>query len=296
MFKLNHHYGYDPRDFELEVVGYSGEFEALVKCPNPDHQDNNPSACFNTETGLLYCFSCGFGANALQLAAKIGLNDLPVKLPLLKPKIDSEQLWKEFIKLKPAFGNKYLESRGVNDLNVFKFDIRESNKGVVFLFKDYSGKLVGAQLRQYEKTPKYLTFGQKILFPENQVLEFDKDQPIYLTEGVFGAIRGYNAGLQTLAVIGAMIKQETIGFLNNWGKIYGLFDNDFAGYLAGARLLKFVPNARIITPGCEADEISIDEWKTLTTTRTLTRSIADLAKLSGNERKFNSYVHRDSKL
>jgi DNA primase len=289
MLKPNHTYGYDAQELGLEICGHSGNNELIVRCPNPDHNDTNPSACFNSESGLLFCFSCSFSCNASYLAGKAGV-ELPVKKPLPKFKSDSEELWRSFNKLKPAFNNPYLKNRGVTDANVLTFDIRESNKGVVFLFKDYSNHLVGAQLRQYEGKPKYLTFGQRIVYPEYKIPEFDKDQPIYLTEGVFGAIRGYNAGLQTLAVIGAMVKRETVGFLNNWSKIYGLFDNDLAGYIAGARLLKFVPRASIIIPGAESDELNLEEWRTIASTHKLTRSIKDLAELSGDSSKFYKYI------
>lgn len=40
---------------ELEAVGRW----LRIPCPHPDHEDSNPSAYVNAETGLGHCFSCG---------------------------------------------------------------------------------------------------------------------------------------------------------------------------------------------------------------------------------------------
>lgn len=281
------HWGYDARDLNLVVKGYSGNNEVLVKCPNPDHSDHNPSASFNTETGLLYCFSCGYSANIAKLQALAGV--FVEKKPTTYSKPDSEQLWKDFHKLPKAYGNSYLKSRNVTDVTVDEFDIRQSNKGVVFLFKDTKSKIVGCQLRQYENKPKYLTFGERILFDSAKLRTYNPDKPIYLTEGVFGMIRGYKSGFQTLATIGAMIKESTLEPIINWPKIYGVFDNDLAGEIAACRLLKFIPTAKIIL-GATADEMSYAEWKNIHSSYLTTRNILDIIRLSKEPDKLRKYV------
>ncbi len=282
-------YGYDPKTFNLTVKGYSGQNEVIVKCPNPQHTDNNPSACFNTDSGLLFCFSCGYSANITQLSSLAGFLYIPSKTPKPDYKKDSENLWKDFEKLGVAYNDNYLINRGVTEQNIKDFDIRKMNKGIVFLFRDSENHLTGCQIRQYYSKPKYLTFGKRSLWDLRKLNTYDRNEPVYLTEGVFGAIRGYNAGKQTLAVIGAMIKQETVKELAYYPRVIGLFDDDLAGYIAGARLLKYVPQAKIIIPGCEADELSIDEWSKIDD-RQKTKSIVELAKRSGNKKEFYKYV------
>lgn len=282
-------YGYDVKTLNLTVRGYSGNNEVIVKCPNPSHDDSNPSACFNTDKGVLFCFSCSFSANIIQLSNMAGITFVPSKTKLPYYKKDTEDLWFDFKNLKSAKGDEYLKSRGVTDKNVEQFDIRKYKNGVVFLFHNQKGKFVGCQIRQFYGKPKYLTFGERILWDLNKLKDYSKEQPIFLTEGVFGAIRGFNAGKQTLAVIGAMIRQDSLIPIKNYPKIFGLFDNDFAGYVAGARLLKFIPQSKIIVPGLESDELSISEWRGIEIKET-TKSIIDLSKLSGDIKGFMRYV------
>ena len=281
------HWGYDARDLNLSIKGYSGNNEVLVGCPNPEHLDHNPSASFNTETGLLYCFSCGYSANIAKLQALAGV--FVEKKPASYSRPDSEQLWKEFYKLPYAYDNNYLQSRLLTNSIVKLFNIRQFKDGIVFLFKDTKSKFVGCQLRQYENKPKYLTFGERILFDLTKLKNYTPDKPIYLTEGVFGAIRGYQSGFQTLATIGAMIKESTLEPIVNWPKIYGVFDNDLAGEIAACRLLKFIPTAKIIL-GATADEMSYEQWKDLHNSYVTTRNILDIIKLSKEPDKLRKYV------
>lgn len=280
-------YGYDAQELGLEVVGHSGVNEILCKCPSGNHADNHASASFNTETGLLYCFSCSYSANAHQLAKKAGVKLEKKPMKYVRP--DCEQLWQDFYKLPHATGNKYLSSRQVDNTTIGVFDIRQSNKGIVFLFKDQKSKIVGCQLRQYDKTPKYLTFGERVLFDLSRFRYYFPDKPIYLTEGVFGMIRGYQSGFQTLATIGAMIKESTLEPILNWSKIYGVFDNDLAGSIAAVRLLKFVPQAKIII-GATADEMTYEQWKNIHNSYLTTSNILDIINLSKEPDKLRKYI------
>jgi len=251
-------YGYDAKELGLTVKGYSGNYETIVVCPNPHHNDHNPSACFNTYNGLLYCFSCGYTTNAYHLASEQGIKLEKREIVYSKP--DSEELWKEFEKAPLAKNNQYLQSRGLlSNAYVEYFDIRAVKQGVVFLFKNTRNKLIGCQIRQYIKTPKYLTFGERTIFDMTKIIQFNPSEPIYLTEGVFGMIQGYKYGFQTLATIGAMLKKSSLERLTNWSKIYGVFDNDNAGLEASKRLLSVLPQAKIIL-GATADEM---DWTNL---------------------------------
>lgn len=280
-------YGYDANELGLEVTGRSGLNEVLCKCPNPEHDDANPSASFNTETGLLYCFSCGYSANAYQLAKQAGVR--LEKKPIKHVKPDSEQQWKEFYKLPFADNNHYLKTRNVTNKEVNIFGIRETHNGIVFLFEDAKHNLIGTQIRQYSKKPKYLTFGERILYDLPMLVHYTPDRPIYLTEGIFGMIRGYQAGFQTLATIGAMIKESTLEPVLNWPKVYGMFDNDFAGYIAACRLLKFIPQAKVIL-GATADEMSKQQWLEVHQNYLTTGNILDIIELSGDKDKLRKYL------
>ena len=47
-----------------QEVGYtpSGQ-DYLIRCLNPEHDDNNPSLRVDRVTGIMHCFSCGFSGN-----------------------------------------------------------------------------------------------------------------------------------------------------------------------------------------------------------------------------------------
>lgn len=278
------HYGYDPRELELEVRGYTGNDEVICTCVNPEHHDSNPSACFNTSTGLFYCFACGYSANINQLSK---LQNVVVSKQLLKQvKPDSEQLWKEFFKAPLALDNEYLKSRNVDNFDVQTFDIQETKNGVLFGFHNLKGDNVGYQMRQYFRKPKYLTFGERVLYDIRQLKSYNPYKPIYLTEGIFGMIKGHHSNFQTLATIGAMIKETTLKPILNWPNVYGVFDNDIAGSIAAIRLLKFVPQAKVIL-GFTADT---NDWKDLHTSYVTTDSIFDIINLSNEPNKVRKYA------
>lgn len=42
--------------------------ELFFICPNPEHNDEHPTNCsINLNTGVFYCFACGFGGNLKDL-------------------------------------------------------------------------------------------------------------------------------------------------------------------------------------------------------------------------------------
>lgn len=47
----------------------TGEHSVLIRCPNPSHPDNNPSANCDLERGLFHCFSCDTSGDKYTLAA-----------------------------------------------------------------------------------------------------------------------------------------------------------------------------------------------------------------------------------
>lgn len=281
-------YGYDANELGLTVKGYSGNGEVIVTCPSPNHNDNNPSACFNTHTGLLFCFSCGYSANINMLSQLFNVSI--EKKSLSYTKLDSENLWQEFKRARLALDHKYLENRCVTNKEVNDFSIRKIKNGIVFLFHNLKGKFVGCQIRKTDNTtPKYLTFGERICYDLNKYKTYNPEKPIYLTEGVFGMIRGYQSGYQTLAVIGAMLKKESLDFLQNWRYIYGVFDNDLAGYQAGVKLLRILPQAKIVI-GATADEMSTNEWQNIHDDYLVTGDLLQIARLSGDKERVLRYV------
>jgi 5S rRNA maturation endonuclease (ribonuclease M5) len=61
------------RDFGFQIK-WSG-VEGIGRCPNPHHEDRNPSCSFNAEKGVWYCHSCGVGNNAYSYAKEHGFDN-----------------------------------------------------------------------------------------------------------------------------------------------------------------------------------------------------------------------------
>jgi len=61
------------RDFGFQIK-WSG-VEGIGRCPNPHHEDRNPSCSFNADKGVIYCHSCGYKANCYSYAKEQGLDN-----------------------------------------------------------------------------------------------------------------------------------------------------------------------------------------------------------------------------
>lgn len=55
----------------FEMSGRVRGSQLMTNCPNPDHDDKNPSCTINVESGLWYCFSCGAKGDILALGSLI---------------------------------------------------------------------------------------------------------------------------------------------------------------------------------------------------------------------------------
>ena len=60
------------------VSNTSGE-SLLIKCLNPEHEDNNPSMRINATTGDSHCFACGYSVNIYRYFG-IQLNKVNTKV------------------------------------------------------------------------------------------------------------------------------------------------------------------------------------------------------------------------
>jgi DNA primase len=278
---------YNPEAIGLKVISYSSD-EAHCICPF--HHDTRPSASFNLKSGQFYCFSCGTGySSAIYLAH--ALHGTVEKVDSYEPekaKFTKEKLWSKLLWNKLAIDNEYLKSRNVSNETVKTFRIQENERGVIFPIYNADEMLVGCHVRQYKKFPKYLTFGEKFPIWPKHVEPLSKDNTL-IVEGVFGVLNCYRHGIQAYAAIGAMIKKE-IGNYVFQKQVLGFFDNDLAGYIAGARLLRFIPRAKIIVPGAEVDELSNANLIEALYNKEQTRYLPQLAELSGNKMDFYRYL------
>lgn len=254
----------DPHALGLSVTSIRGN-EARCLCPF--HSDHTPSATFNIVTGQFFCFACGETSNVNRLVYELGGYVAPYNAELVaKYSRGAEgREWEWVLSASPAFANSYLEGRGLSDDDIGKFGIREFSDGIAFVLRDMRGAPVGAQLRFYEGSPRYLTLGEKpSLWPMPELRTVGPRNPVVLTEGIFGAIRGRQFGINAFAVIGAASAPGAVRWMNGFSKRGVMFDDDKAGHIAAAKMLALGGWAAFC-PGTEADECSSDTWNLMAT-------------------------------
>jgi hypothetical protein len=254
----------DPIALGLEVSKMSGD-EALVLCPF--HDDKNPSASFNVKKGLFFCFACGAKGNAEQVAERLGTDVKRIETSgyhAVGPVFEKSEDIRVCTLSRLALDNPYLRSRSVSTHSVRRFQIREYNDtGVVFPIYTIDRKCIGGIVRAYEGTPRYKYIGES--YPVWQAYHWpslDPREPLFIVEGVFGAIRAYECGVQAVAILGASkVSQAVVDLTASFPKRYALFDPDHAGRLASAKIILLSRGSiRAHVTGKEADEMTKAQW------------------------------------
>lgn len=283
---------YDVYALNLNVIrAESGEF--VCKCINPEHIDTHPSAYFNPRSGLFFCHSCGFSANIYQVAeltdgkiVKTNSNNSTNDFS------DTEDDWHKYLTGNLATKNPYLIKRNIPTNLIEQFNIQEFQGGISFPIYNIFNEVVGVQIRYTRANTKirYRYFGDKTIWPKHNLSEYDFSKPVYITEGIFGALNAIKNGYQAFTIFGSenIPKEYQIGFPN----LIGLFDNDLAGYLASMNLLNFVPNSKIYFPGCEADELSGKQWTEIQNGNGLTDDINLLFEVINNRKVVRNNLAR----
>lgn len=244
---------YDPDALGLNIVKRSGK-ELLCRCPR--HEDNKPSATYNVQKGLLYCFSCKATINARQLAKELGGELVEVNEGSVRQRqFGNDTSWLDLLKNPIAYSQEamtYLEGRKVTVEQVKKYQIREAGNGIIFPLRDRFGVDVGCLTRNYSSSPRYIFSGERpVVWPFSNLAH---GEPTYIVEGTFGVLRFEAMGFKAVASMGTGYAQQIVRLLkNSTTNPIGFFDPDYAGRLASGKLvLMGVPVA--INDTC-ADEV-----------------------------------------
>ncbi len=252
----------------LDVERWMGD-EALIKCPY--HNDTRPSATFNANKGLFYCFTCQITKTAKQLAFDAGIDFEPCEntqeIEYVKKILHGKELdsWAPILGWPLAIDHPYLKSRKVPNKLVKRFEIRGTRTQIAFPQKDVLGNITGFQTRN-TKNKLYKWFGKRQpLWPIDIFVETPIDDSLYLVEGVFGALRGISANVPTVSINGAGATKSIL-FASSRFNLMTVFDDDPAGWKASARGLAMgMPFCKV--KDIEPDELSVEKWKRLTSTR-----------------------------
>ena len=227
-------------DFKISGQDY------VVKCLNPEHDDNNPSMRIDSITGIFNCFSCGFKGN-LFTHFGAAANFLEIKRQKLKTSIEekrSASVGFEFPKgFQPYKGNwRGIQPETYKHFDAFMHHDSQYNGRIVFPIRDITGKVVAFNGRHMTMTeiPKYLIYPPQAklpLYPSNVTPVKGK---VILVEGIFDMINLWDKGLtNAICCFGTKnIDTEKLSILKmqNISGVDIMFDGDNAGQEAAEDL------------------------------------------------------------
>lgn len=151
----------------------------------------------------------------------------------------------------PTKHQEWLNARGISDAVLFKNNISVSETGEIIIpIYDPSGVFLYNKYRRNpwsEEGPKYRydKGSSAALYNLNSSI-FTKDAVI-ICEGELDAMALQSRGYYAVSTTGGAgtFKEEWVAFLND-SEIYICYDNDLAGMQGTLRLLKFMPEAKVI--------------------------------------------------
>ena len=239
-------YKQSPRDF-------------VVKCLNPEHDDNNPSMRIDRVTGIYNCFSCGFKGNIFKFFDAPS-NPLDIKREKFKRKIQ-EKRSDSIGLLFPSDTIMYIGShRNISEETFKHFECFLSGHShfegrYCFPIRDIRGKIVAFNNRAQSPTqiPKYLFEPPGAVLP----LYPSKVSPIkgrvILVEGIYDAINLYDKGLRNaVCCFGTRnINEEKLTLLKMQGvtQVDIFFDPDDAGLDAQNRVIELCEKVGLLYYG-----------------------------------------------
>ena len=269
---------YDPELLGLSITRRVGEDEFQCFCPY--HSDTRPSAEYNVEKGLFYCFGCSESKTAKQLAEDLGgiLVEIRESLHVGSREEGHELEWTSFAMAESAAESQYLEDRDVGSLSILIHQIKEFDDGIIFPITDKYGAISGYQVRRFWKKPKYMFYGKRqAVWP---LRHLSRQADVFVVEGVFGVLRAEKYLVNAVATMGASSVESAATVLTDYDcerDTFIVMDQDYAGLLAAGKfILRGLP--AILTPWID----SPDEW-TKAQWEEVNKSPEDLATNDVNE-------------
>lgn len=231
--------------------------DLLVKCLNPEHEDENPSMRIDREDGQFHCFGCGFKGNVFMRFNRYR--------NIFSSKVREVQA--SILELRKASWAGYAIPDDANFFSgVFrnipahiltKFDaFTTSSIGMedrmVFPISDHMGVIQGFQGRYiHSKTsPKYLMYPAEVSLPwypaPNKIDMLGSS--IVLTEGLLDALYLHGRGITNAVTIfgtksvtfDTVLDLITPYMLSGCQTVYLLMDGDHAGRSAAEHIEKII--------------------------------------------------------
>lgn len=221
----------------------------LIKCLNPEHEDNNPSFRIDRVSGAAHCFSCGFKTNIFKYFG-VFTNPVPLRIANLKKKLH-ELSTKREVDIPLGHTPWTKPFRGISTQTLKHFDAFYTNQveklqdRIVFPIRDVTNQIkvfVGRHTLS-NVNPRYINYPSGMQLPLFPSYLEQPSRSIVLVEGVFDMLNLYDKGVKNAVccfgtnTLQNTTKQKLLPFkAQGVTNIYILFDGDEAGEKAAKQL------------------------------------------------------------
>ena len=185
----------------LQMEKYNPQ-RKLGCCPNPDHDDHNPSCSYDPKRHLFHCFSCGYTIDLVSAYMLSGMSFTDACRKLFAEagyqydfsEIDRHVKQRDYRYPKPKYAenrdkvNAYWRGRGISEKTLDYVDIQEDPDGnTLFQYYDLTDTLVTVKVRSHNTKDAGHRFWHlkdsdhmDILFNMNRI---NPEQPLIITCG-----------------------------------------------------------------------------------------------------------------
>lgn len=227
----------------------------VIRCLNPEHEDNNPSLRVDQTTGAYHCLSCGFKGNILAYYGVFTRNN-SIAAENLKNKLNKVKSQATGLDFPKGSEPYYKSFRNISKKTIGKFEcfytneVEELKDRIIIPIKDISDKIryfIGRHLHS-NIGKKYVVYPRHVsIIPTPQILP-PSTRSIILVEGIFDMMRLHDNGiLNAVCVFGtSTLSKNAQNLLQVYKvqgvqKVYVLFDGDSAGRKAANQLEHILP-------------------------------------------------------
>lgn len=183
----------------------------IIKCLNPEHEDNKPSCNVDKLSGIYHCWSCGDAGNIYQYFELEIPSYIHRKAAKLQEEI-TKLMWSKPLEI-PLESSKYMwEFRGISKdtlehFNAFISDDKDLDMEgrIIFPITDMDNNVIlftGRHMHS-DLDPKYKNYPAHTevpLFPEI----VNHTGSIVLVEGIFDMLNLYDKGIKNVAMCGGI--------------------------------------------------------------------------------------------
>lgn len=238
-------------ELKLQKAKLNGD-ELTACCPNPNHDDRNPSWSFNIQSQFYNCWSCGFSGKGLaSLYLKLGF-DIPEwvsGLPEIKKKkrkrmapkaepvpVEIRTSWLSWLSANPYDAYMKLKDRGITKKAIKAFNIGYNARHDILFFPclDSEGELSGWAERSDNWPNRYRLMPEgvnrdKLIFGAHLIKHTERNV-IYLVEGPVDCMKMWQWGFKSVALNGSVLfDYQAEWLIDNAYHVIAIPDNDKAG-------------------------------------------------------------------